>query len=135
MFWKINCPVKHLQNWKQKAEKKWPIFSSCPEKLAILPGIKDLSPIIFDLKKSSKSISITTIRNIIDQILQSLLTSELVKLISNCLKDRIDPIIKINFNILGNVKKKSFEKTKLSMKNKNKKISKYHMELFRVLQP
>ena len=86
---------------RHNAEKKCPILSSFPEKLAILPGIKEFSPIIFDLKINSKITSNITIPKIIDQILYSLLTSVFLKEISICLKDNIEPIIKINFKTLG----------------------------------
>jgi len=84
-------------NIRQNAEKKCPIFSSWPAKLAILPGMKDFSPRVFDLKINSKIMSNITIKKIIDQILYSLLISEFSKVRSKCLKDMIEPIIKINF--------------------------------------
>ena len=45
------------------------MFNSFPEKLAILPGMKDLNPSIFDLKINSKIISIATTVKIIAHIL------------------------------------------------------------------
>ena len=91
-------------NIRQNAEKKCPILSSLPEKLATLPGMKDFRPMMFDLKINSTIISITTITKIIDHILYNLLISSFLKLRSNCLKDKIEPIIKINFKTLGKVK-------------------------------
>ena len=88
-------------NIRQNAEKKCPIFSSWPAKLAILPGMKDFKPRIFDLKINSKIISNITIMKIIDQILYSFSISEFLKERSKCLKDMIEPIIKINFKTLG----------------------------------
>ena len=49
---------------RQNPEKKCPMFSSLPEKLAILPGIKELKPKMLNL-----IISIITIEKISDQIL------------------------------------------------------------------
>tara|TARA_B110000003_G_C16565212_1_gene502115 strand:- start:174 stop:509 length:336 start_codon:yes stop_codon:yes gene_type:complete len=92
-----------LKKIKLKAEKKCPILSSAPEKLAILPGIKDLKPKMFDLKISSKVISNKTTRKINDHILYNLIILVSSKEIINCLNDIIKPIIRINFNILGYV--------------------------------
>jgi hypothetical protein len=63
--------------------------------------MKDFSPRMFDLKINSKIMSNITIKKIIDQILYSLLISEFSKVRSKCLKDMIEPIIKINFKTLG----------------------------------
>jgi len=63
--------------------------------------MKDFNPRMFDLKINSKIMSNITIMKIIDQILYSLHISELLKETSKCLKDTIEPIIKINFKTLG----------------------------------
>jgi len=63
--------------------------------------MKDFNPSMFDLKINSKIMSNITIMKIIDQILYSLHISELLKVTSKCLKDMIEPIIKINFKTLG----------------------------------
>jgi|TARA_B110000008_G_C16803225_1_gene497608 hypothetical protein len=63
--------------------------------------MKDFKPRIFDLKINSKIISNITIMKIIDQILYSFSISEFLKERSKCLKDMIEPIIKINFKTLG----------------------------------
>ena len=63
--------------------------------------MKDFSPRMFDLKINSKIMSNITIKKIIDQILYSLLILEFSKVRSKCLKDMIEPIIKINFKTLG----------------------------------
>jgi hypothetical protein len=63
--------------------------------------MKDFNPRMFDLKINSKIMSNITIMKIIDQILYSLHISELLKETSKCLKDMIEPIIKINFKTLG----------------------------------
>jgi hypothetical protein len=63
--------------------------------------MKDFNPRMFDLKINSKIMSNITIMKIIDQTLYSLLISELLKETSKCLKDMIEPIIKINFKTLG----------------------------------
>jgi len=63
--------------------------------------MKDFNPRMFDLKINSKIMSNITIKKIIDQILYSLLISEFSKVRSKCLKDMIEPIIKINFKTLG----------------------------------
>ncbi len=54
---------------RQNPEKKCPMFSSLPEKLAILPGIKELKPKMLNLNINSNIISIITIKKISDQIL------------------------------------------------------------------
>ena len=54
---------------KQKAEKKCPILSSWPVKLAILPGMKDLRPIKLNLKINSNMMSRITIKKITDHVL------------------------------------------------------------------
>ena len=63
--------------------------------------MKDFSPRMFDLKINSKIMSNITIKKIIDQILYSLLILVFSKVRSRCLKDMIEPIIKINFKTLG----------------------------------
>jgi hypothetical protein len=63
--------------------------------------MKDFSPRMFDLKINSKIMSNITIKKIIDQILYNLFISEFSKVRSKCLKDMIEPIIKINFKTLG----------------------------------
>ena len=79
---------------------------------------------IFDLKISSKIKSIITIKKIVIQILYKLFSSFLLKEITNCLNDKIDPIINKNFKTLGKVKSKFFEKIRLIIKeiNKNKRV-------------
>ena len=72
-----------------------------PIKLDRRPGIQDLNPSIFDLKKNSKIKSITTIKNITDQNLYNWFISFSLKDLINCLKDKINPIIIINFKTLG----------------------------------
>ena len=62
-----------------------------------------------------------------------MLISESLILSINCLKDKIDPIIKINFKILGKVSKKLLEKTKFTKNDENKKRSKYNICLFKIL--
>ena len=58
------------------------------------------------------------------QILYKLFSSFLLKEITNCLNDKIDPMININFKTLGSVKSKFFEKIRLIIKeiNKNKRV-------------
>jgi len=63
--------------------------------------MKDFNPSMFDLKINSKIMSNITIMKIIDQTLYSLLISELLKETSKRLKDKIEPIIKINYKTLG----------------------------------
>jgi hypothetical protein len=63
--------------------------------------MKDLNPRMFDLKINSNIMSNITIMKIIDQILYNFCISELLKETSKCLKDMIEPIIKINFKTLG----------------------------------
>ena len=48
----------------------------------------------------------------------------LLKEIISCLNDKIDPIININFNTLGKVKSKFFEKIRLITKEvkKNRRV-------------
>ena len=58
-------------------------------------------PKMFALKKNSKIKSITTIKNIIDQNLYNWFISSLLKDLINCLKDKINPNIMMNFNTLG----------------------------------
>ena len=92
---------------KQKAEKKWPITNSLdsgifePIKLDSRPGIYDLKPSMFVLKKNSIIKSVITINNIIDQNLYNWLISSLLKDLIKWLKDKINPNITINFNTLG----------------------------------
>ena len=89
---------------------------------------------MLDLKINSKTISNTTITKIIDQILYNLLISALLKPRSNCLKDIIEPMIKINFKTLGYDKLKLLEKIRFITKDKNKKESKYSICLFKTLK-